>query len=229
MVFRPGVFQQPLPRLYETSFWCEADYKIPIATASLTGGTVKLNSTWLPFRPGGSSAFPSYTFLGPASESTLQPTGYSTLVAGNLYSQYKVLRSSIQIRWSGSNSGNNVTCTLVPASNVASIASIYQARTMPYAKQATFAVSKPNTGVNGGGWLTHSVDPQTVIGFTPLESKADVFSNVGGVSGDPPITMWWWIFFQSNDLDVSATTASLLQIRLHQRVQLMSLTAMPQT
>lgn len=198
-----------------------------IATASLTTGAVKLNAPYLPFRPGGSSAFPSFTFLGPATEATLQPTGYSTLVSANLYQNYKVRKSSISLKWNGSNSGNNVTVTVVPALNIASFSSIYNARTAPFAKQGSFSVSKPNTNCGADGWFHHSIEPLRLYGASRAEAKADLFIDSGAYNLDPSVTQWWFIWFQSNDLDVSSTTASLLQVRVRYEVELMTLTQLP--
>lgn len=227
--YHPLRNQMPFPPIFETTFWCEADYKVPIATASITTGAVKLNTPWLPFRPGGSSSFPTLTFLGPATESTLLPTGYSSLTSGGLYGQYRVMQSRIKVRWAGSNSGNNVMCVLVPAVNIASIGSIYAARTFPFAKQGSFSVSKPNTGTDKDGWLIHQISPYQILGYNKTQSEADATVNLGSVSADAPIELWWFVFLQSNDQDVSSTTASTLQVRVEYRTQLLSLINAPVT
>lgn len=214
----------PFPESVRTTFFCEADYKIPIATASITSGAVKLNSPWLPFRPGGSSAFSSFTFLGPATESTLLPTGWSVLANANMYQFVKVLRSTIRIRWNGSNSGNNVVVTVIPTFNTASFATIYTARAAPMARQATFSVSKSNTGTDRGGWFTYSMDPYKLLAATRSEEKGDIQVGTGLFDLDPNVTLWWQIYFQSNDTDVSSTTASLLQVKVQYDVELYGLT-----
>ncbi len=218
----------PIPERVRTTFSCEADYKIPIATASITSGAVKLNSPWLPFRPGGVSAFGSYTFQGPATEATLLPTGWSQLATANLYQTVKVLRSTIMIRWNGSNSGNNVVLTVVPATNVASFSDIYQVRAAPLARQATFSVSKPNTGTDRGGWFRYSIDPYVLTAATRAEEKGDL-SLATNYNLDPIVTLWWHVYLQSNDLDVSATTASLFQVKVIYDVELFQLTQMSVT
>lgn len=227
VVFHPSRFREPLPRRLVTEFWCEADYKIPIASSSIQVGSVKLNSVWLPFRPGGSSAFSTMTYLGPGAETTLQPTGYSTLFSPSLYGNYKVRRSTISVRWNGSNSGNNVVAVIVPTFNTTSVSSVYQLRTMPYAKEGSFSVSKPNLGTTRSGWLTSSINPDTYFGFDRLESKADIIGNTGVEGADPNTTMWWQVYLQSNDLDVSSTTASLFQVRMHWLVECMGLEVLP--
>jgi len=229
LVYRPGVYGQPLPQRFQTSFWCEADYKIPIATASVTSGAVSMNLLDNPFYPGGSSAFPSYTFLGPATEATLQPTGYSQLagVSGpGLYNTMKIRRATIKIRWNGSNSGNNVVLTVVPTINTASYANVYSARTAPFARQATFSVSKPNAGVDKEGWFTYTVDPYRIIGLDRAEEKADTFLLVPSAATTASYGLQWFVVLQSNDLDVSSTTASLFQVRLHWDVELYQLQQM---
>ncbi len=218
----------PIPERLRTTFYCEADYKIPIATASTTSGAVKLNSPWLPFRPGGSTAFSSYTFQGPATESTLLPTGWSQLATSNLYASVKVLRSTIKIRWNGSNSGNNVVLTVIPALNVASFSDVYNARAAPLARQATFSVSKPNTGVDRAGWFTYSIDPYLLTAATRAEEKGDL-SLSGTFDLDPIVTLWWFVYLQSNDLDVSSTTASLFQVKVIYDVELFQITQMSVT
>jgi len=220
VLFHPGRIGLPLPRTFVTEFYCEADYKIAVGTASATSGAVKLNAPWLPFRPGGSSAFPSFTFLGPATEATLLPTGYSTVANSLMYQQYKVLRSTIAIKWNGSNSGNNVTMCVVPAVNTTSFTGVYTSRTSPYARQSTFSVSKPNVGVARDGWFRYTVDPEVIIGATRVEGKADMFVNAAYYNNDPTLTLFWFVWLQSNDLDVTTTTASLFQVRMHYQVQL---------
>ncbi len=226
--FNPGQYGQPIPRNYRTQFWCEADYKVPIATASLTSGAVNLNNPVFPFRPGGSSAFPAFTFLGPATESTLLPTGFSSLTSGDLYSTFKVLKSTFRLRWSGSNSGNNVIVTVVPCLNTLVPSDVYHARTFPFARQATFSVSKPNTGVGRDGYMTCSISPARLFGMSPVEGKADL-SILATIGTSPAVQFVWAVFFQSNDLDVTATSASLLQVRVHYDVELESVTQMPVT
>lgn len=218
----------PIPERIRTSFTCEADYKIAVSTASTTSGAVKLNSPWLPFRPGGNSAFGSYTFLGPATESTLLCTGWSQLANANLYLFNKVVRSTIKIRMSGANSANNVTLTVVPALDVASFASIYTVRAAPLARQATFSVSKPNTGVGRDGWFSYSIDPYVLTSATRAEAKGDI-SLAGSYNLDPLTVLWWHVYVQTNDLDVSSTTASLLQVRVKYDVELYQLTQMSVT
>lgn len=219
----------PIQESMYTVFSCEADYKIPIATASITSGAVKLNSPWLPFRPGGSSAFGSYTFLGPATEATLMPTGYTTLLSSSLYNFYKVLRSTIEIRWSGSNSANNVIVTVIPTYNTTSFATIYTARAAPYARQCTFSVSKPSTGVGRDGFFRYSIDPYKIYGYNRPEAKADTLSASSGWNSDPGLTLWWQIFVQSSDLDVSSVTASSFQVRVRYHTQAFGLVQMPVT
>jgi len=219
----------PLPQALRLQFTCEADYKIPIATASITSGAVKLNSPWLPFRPGGSSAFGSFTFQGPATELTLLPTGWSNLATATLYQSVKVLRSTIQLRWNGSNSGNNVVATVFPHYNSFTPADVYVARTLPYAKQATFSVSKPNTGVDSEGWMTLTCDPYVFIGLNRPEAKADLFIQNATFDTDPNTVLWWHVYLQSNDLDVSSTTASLFQVRVRYDVELFQMSAMSVT
>jgi len=219
----------PIPERMRTSFYVEADYKVPIATASISSGAVKLNSAWLPFRPGGSSAFPSYTFLGPATESTLLPTGFSQLCSANLYQLVKVVRSTIMIRWNGSNSGNNVVLTVVPALDIASFSTIYTVRAAPLARQATFSVSKGNSGTNRGGWFRYSINPYILNSATNAEAKGDLTAGVSGFNLDASINFWWHVYLQSNDLDVTATTASLLQVRVRYDVELFQLTQMSVT
>lgn len=218
----------PIPQRMRTRFTCEADYKIPIAAASTTSGAVKLNSPYLPFRPGGSSAFASYTFQGPATESTLLPTGWSQLCNANMYLFNKVVRSTIKIRLSGANSANNTILTVVPAFDVASFASIYTVRTAPLARQATFSISKPSTGVDKDGWFSYSIDPYVLASAMNAEAKGDI-SLAGSYNVDPILVQWWHVYVQTNDLDVTSTTASLFQVRMEYDVELYALTQMSVT
>jgi hypothetical protein len=230
LIYHPGRNRMPLPPILQTEFWCEAEYKIPIATASITTGTVKLNEPYLPFRPGGSSAFPTLTFMGPATESTLQPTGASSLF-GTIatYGGYRVIKSTLSIRWNGSNSGNNIMAVVVPALNTTSIASVYAARTYPFAKQASFSVSKANTNCDRDGWFNSSISPYVLLGVDRAQAEADAYLNLGFWGSSPPLGFLWNVFLQSNDADVSSSTASTLQVRLHQVVQALNLDELPPT
>lgn len=211
----------PYPEIFETTVYTEADYKIPIATASLTTGLVKLNSVWLPFRPGGSSAFPSFTFLGPATESTLMPTGITRLLGPSAaYSSSQVLSSRLSMKWSGASTANNVLCVMVPDLNTASIADVYHARTSPFAKQGTFSVSKFNENTGRDGYLSHEVSPYEILAFNKQQSEADFEADAALANNDPAITQWWWIYVQTADQDVTSSTAATLQVRLQQRVRL---------
>jgi len=228
--YEPGINRMPLPPIFETSFWCEGDYKVAIATASQISGAVKLNSIWLPFRPSGSTAFPSLTFQGPATESTLQPTGYSTMFGSTApYNSYRVIMAEIFLRLSGSNSGNNQVVTVVPTVNTAPPPNVYVARTSPFAKEATFSVSKANIGTDRRGWLHHVISPYEIMGLTRKQADADIQENSSSAGSDPDLTLWWQIFFQSNDLDVTSTSASLLQIRCKYRVQCFLSDILPDT
>lgn len=229
MTVRPAAFAQPLPQRLRTSFWCEADYKIPIATASLTSGAVLLNSLYLPFRVASASAFPAYTFLGPGTETTLQPTGFTQLANAGLYNSVKVRRSTIQLRWSGSITGNNVVVTVVPALNTLSIPDIYTARTLPYARQCSFSASKPNTNTNRDGFFTYSVDPYVIYGADRAEQKADLDVLTAGDNVPPLVVQLWNVFVQTDDLDVTSTSAALLQVRMRWDVELYSLQDMAHT
>lgn len=198
-----------------------------MATSALTGGAVKLNSIWLPFRPSGATAFPSYTFLGPATETTLMPTGATTLVSTSLYNLSKVLRAEMKCRWNGTNSGNNVIFTIVPALAGASFSDVYHARTNPLARQCTFSVSKPNEGVGKDGWFRYTIDPYRVYGYTTPEAKADLNAGAAVANGDPPFMQFWNFFIQTMDNDVTATAANVLQVRLRWVVDLMAIDSMP--
>lgn len=226
ITYHPTLYAQPLPRRFRVDFWCEADYKIPIAAAALVIGSVKCNSLYQPFRPGGSTAFPGYTFLGPATETSLRPTGFTNLVQSNLYGLVKVLRSRIHVRWNGSNSGNNVMCVIAPTLNTQVPVNIYQARTVPFAKEGSFSVSKPNVGADKNGWISHEINPMTIYGLNSQEFKADIQANVSTGGGDPAILTYWNVFLQSNDEDVTSTTASTLQVRLEWFVELFALANM---
>ncbi len=229
LVNHPRLYQQPVPPRFITSFYCEADYKIPIATASITNGAVKLNSPWLPFRPGAASAFASANFLGPASETTLLPTGWSTLCSNNLYAAGKCIRSTIWVRINPTTGSGATSCVVFPQFNTLSVSSIYQARTLPYTKQCVFNSIKNNVGTGPGGWLRHSISPAAYIGYSPIEAKADIQANVFQYNADCPLSLWWGVWFQTVDLDVTATVNSLLQVRVKYDVELYAPDSMPVT
>lgn len=229
MVYHPRDYGLPLPKTFRTEFRCEADYKVPVATAAITGGAVKLNSVWLPFRPTGATAFPSFTFLGPATETTLMPTGATSLINGNLYSSSKVIRAEMKCRWNGTSSGNNVIFTIVPALGGTSFSDVYHARTYPLARTCSFSVSKPNENVGKDGWFRYSIDPYRIYGYTNAEAKADIQENSASPNSDPPFMQYWNFFIQTMDNDVTAVAANVLQVRLRWVVDLMAVDFMPVT
>jgi len=229
IVYHPRDFKIPLPVNYRTEFWCEADYKVPVATAALTGGNIKLNSLFLPFRNGGSTAFPSYTFLGPATEATLEPTGYSTIMSSTLYQYSKVLSCELKLRWNGTNTGNNVILTVVPAEDGTSYSDVFHARTGPFAREYTFNASKPHENVARDGWATYRISPYRVLGLNRTEAKADLFRNQATALADPLDKITWYVFVQTQDNDVTSSSANVLQVRLHYFVELEGINVMPVT
>jgi len=231
LIYRPGANRMPLPPIFQTELYVEADYKVPISTASITTGQVQLNAPNLPFRNFGTgSAFPSYTFLGPATESTLQPTGATALFGTtDGYNSYRVLKSSLSLRWQGSNSGNNVMCVVVPSLNTSSFSSVYAARTQPFARQASFSVSKSSTNCDKDGWFTSTISPYTVMGFDRAQAESDAFVNQGTWNSFPDLGLSWFVFFQTNDADVTSTSASTLQVRVKYTVQALFLDTLPPT
>lgn len=150
-------------------------------------------------------------------------------MSANLYQFYKVVRATIRIRLSGANSANNATLTVVPSYDVASFSNIYAVRSAPLARQAQFSVSKPNVGVSRDGWFTYSIDPYLLYSATKIEAKADLTSGSGFYNADPLVNLWWHIYLQSNDLDVTTTTASLLQVKVMYDCECYGLTQMSST
>jgi len=149
------------------------------------------------------------------------PTGITRLLgASAAYSSSQVLASRLAVKWSGASTANNVLCVLVPDFNTASISDVYHARTSPFAKQGTFSVSKMNENTGRDGYLTHEVSPYEVLAFNKAQAKADYEADAALYNNDPNLTLWWFIFIQTADQDVTSSTAATLQVRLTQRVRL---------
>ena len=117
----------------------------------------------------------------------------------------------------------------MPAFDVASFSNIYTVRAAPLARQASFSVSKPNIGVGRDGWFTYSINPYVLYSATKSEAKGDITSGGGTYNADPLVNVWWHVYLQSNDLDVTTTTASLLQVKVMYDVELFGLTQMSTT
>jgi len=146
-----------------------------------------------------------------------------------MYRLGKVRRASIQLRWSGVNSGNNVLIGVVPTLDITSISSIYVARTSPFYKEGAFSVSKPDVNVDRSGWLSHSIDPMNLFGGDRLESKADSFNTVFGFNSTGVVNFNWQVFVQTNDLDVTSTSANLFQVRVMYETEVFNLGLLPNT
>jgi hypothetical protein len=73
------------------------------------------------------------------------------------------------------------------------------------------------------------MDPYKLAGYNRLESKADTVGLAALYNTDPLLTMWWQVYFQTNDLDVTATTASLVQFRVEYDVEIFGMSQMPVT
>lgn len=219
LVYTPGPDRVPFPPNFVTEYWCEADYRIPTATTGSTQGSPKLNSLMLPFSPGGSSAFPSYTYLSSVSEATLNPTGWSTLCNGSLYQNYKVTWAEIKVKVTPTLTTDNVTVVVVPSDNPSFPINAYVARTQRYARVAAFNASKADQGVTPDGWLTISFNPYDLMGFTSLEGKADVSLGATDYADDPSRLLQWVVFVQTVDGDAFNAPA-LFQVKMHWRAQL---------
>ncbi len=229
LTFHPNSYNLPIPRRFRTTFVCEADFQIPMATAAVSSGVVCINDLRLPFYYGGSAGFPSYTFLGPGSGvNSLRPTGFSTICTANLYSYYKILRSRLMVRWNGATIGDSVSCVVLPIVDIISPTDIYTARTFPYAKQCTFSTAKGNTNTNRDGWLVCSINPRNLSGFTPTEWAADWADFTGTAVTPPSIQFVWKVFLATNDAGVTAGDNSI-QFRLISDVELFSIQKMPLT
>jgi len=137
------------------------------------------------------------------------------------------MHAEMKCRWNGTNSGNNVIVTIVPALGGTSFSDVYHARTNPLARQCTFSVSKPNEGVGRDGWFRYSINPYRIYGYNSAEAKADLQENAANPNSDPPFMLYWNFFIQTMDNDITATAANILQVRLRWVAQLMAVDAMP--
>lgn len=215
------MYAAPFPECFKTRFWLEGDYKVSAATASSTGGVLAANNLTNPLWPGGASAFPSFTYLGPATEATLQPTGYSNLAGSTFYLYYKVTACRVRVNWQQGIAQSDVFCTIVPTLDNTKPSSQYIARTQPMAKSGTFSSGKANAGAVKGGWLSHSVTPARVLGYTREQARLDIGNFNTTVSTGPFLGFAWKFFFQTTDESVTTGIATF-RIRLEWDVELRS-------
>lgn len=213
LVWHPGKSLSPYPQRFQTKFYLEGEYKVAIATASLTKGGVPACYPTNCLYPGGSSAFPSYTFLGPATEATLNPAGFSGLCNANLYQFGELLKSTIRVRLMPTTAANSCACTIMPGVGSAP-SDIYTARLQPFAKNGSFNANKPNQNQDRQGWMSHSMTPQQFAGLSRLEAKADFASLSFAYNQAPSFGFSWYVYLQTETGDVTATTASLFQVRM---------------
>jgi hypothetical protein len=220
LVYRPGPNRMPFPPRFRTIMYCEADYSVPIATGPLYSGYFLLNWPTLPFHPGGSSAFPSLTFLGPATEATLQPTGY-TLFANlvDFYNNFKVYFTEVSVKQSAASSDNNVDCVIVPSSSVSTPSDIYLARTQPFAKVGSFNTGRPNEGCDKDGFLKARFNVAELLGLTKIEAKADTYLSASNITSSPTAILYSHVFFQTCSLDVTANSKCLVRLRLKYEIE----------
>jgi hypothetical protein len=210
----------PFPQRYRTRFYVESAWAVPIAVAATFDGIVGFNDLTHPFN----SAFSALTYLGPATAATLEPTGLTTLLNANMYQSYKVFNSTIGLKFSSTTSSNNMLCTIVPSTSSSLTTDIYVQRTQPLARNGCFNASKPDEGCNQQGYLVNSRTVAQVLGLSQLQFDADDSLLVAGVGGGPASTIYWYIFFQAIDQDVSSATKSILQVRVSYDVELWNLT-----
>jgi len=223
MNFFAPAHQMPLPPRFRTTFHVEGDYKVAIATATTFNGLLRANNPQTPFFPG-SSAFPSLTFLGPSTESTLNPTFMSVLFTASVYNTCRVIFSNISVKLSSSSSDNNMFCVIVPTTDFANPNDIYAARTQPWARYGVFNTGKPDEGCQRDGFLHSNLDCGKFLGMSKLQRDADLFYNVASVNTPPQVEVFWKIFCGLVDQDVTANSACTLQVRVKYTVELFNQT-----
>ncbi len=215
MTYRPlsSIGATPFPPRFVTRFTCEADYKIAAASGSITTGYVYGNSLFTPFyNVNGAAATLPYTHLGPATAATLQPSGATSLLNSNLYSDYKITRSKISIVLLPGPACANVEATIAPSIATNQPSTIYIAKTAPYSKSAMFT----STGGAANRALTVQISPPQFFGLSRLQGKADVgeFMQTFSSSLQTPLFAFVWsIFLQTCDGN-QTVAASLLRVRL---------------
>jgi hypothetical protein len=223
LTYMPRGTSMPFAPRYRTRMFLEAEYKIPTSTASITTGYIKLNSLTFPLWPGGSTAFPSFTYLGPLTEASLSPTGFQTLCSTTLYRDYRVINAEIRLKISGATTSNNCYVTILPSANSAAPIDIYRARTQPLVRNAFFNASKENEGTDRQGFL---VNRRSIAQIQGVPEGAIQFDSdyQAAVTLDPTQLLGWYIYVQNVDSDVSGTTASTVQVRLAWDVEFFGIT-----
>jgi len=130
------------------------------------------------------------------------------------------MKCKLRMKLSSANTANNVIVTVVPSASSSPPTNQYTARTQPFAKTAYFNASKPNEGCLKNGWFEYSLTPQRFLGKTRIQFEADTYEFEGQYNAGPAALILWYIYLTVQDFDVTATTASVLQVRLDWEVEL---------
>jgi len=223
LVFRPSIRSgnMPFPARFKTSMTVESDWKVAAATSSITNGYCYASNLYLPFyNSGGAVNTLPYTFLGPATASTLQYAGASSLLNSTMYQWFKILRSTIQVRFDPGPANADVEVVIVPSVNSALPSNIYSARQQPYAKTGKFSSSGNAQGLGSDGYLSHQLTTGQALGFSREEVKYDISDTLAiyGV-GTPGAGFLWSIWLQTCDANVTVG-AGLLRVRMIADVEL---------
>ncbi len=220
----PQLGSTPFPPRLVTRMTCESDYKIAAASATITSGYAYGNTLFTPFfNVNGSAATLPYTFLGPATAATLQPTGATSLLNSNLYSDYKVTRSRIRIMLMPGPACANCEVTVAPSIATNQPSTVYIAKTAPYAKTAVFT----STGGPANRALNVQVSPAQFFGLSRLQGRADdaeLTQTFTSSLQTPLLAFVWTIYLQTCDGN-QTVAASLLRVRLEWDVELLVRTA----
>jgi hypothetical protein len=201
----------------------EADMKVAAASATITSGYCWGNLLDRPFyNQGGSVAtFASYTHLGPATAATLQCTGATSLMNSSLFQWYKITRSTIKVRLDPGPANADIEVVVLPSISATVPSTIYTARTQKYVKTAKFSSTGNSQGVSKNGFLTNQISSAQALGFSKLEVKADLSSDVGQFGAVVPGAGYiWQVWLQTCDANVTVG-AALLRVRLEYDVELM--------
>lgn len=220
IVYRPPTtYHAPMPPRFRTRLYCESDWKVAAASATITNGYVYGGQIFTPFYNNNTTTNTlPYTFLGPATAATLQCTGATSLLNSALYLWYKVLRSTITVRLDPGPASNDFEVVVVPSISLTVPANIYSARTQPFAKSAKFS----STGSSTNRYLTSSLATNVALGITEAELKGDLAQTTGVFnSSASPLLAWvWQIWLQTADANVTVS-ASLLRVRVEYEVELL--------
>jgi len=187
----------PFAPRYRTKMHCDIYGSLAAATAASGHYYVKLNNALLPYTGGGwPSAVPAIA--------TLNPTGYSSIVNINLYSQYRVIASSITIEFLPSALADTIEVTVTPSAANTIPATTAVAMQQPYTKSMFMSSSKQNS--RNGSSITNYIDVARFLGVRKQALQDDLSGEYIGAYNAPSTIQFYWVVNWATPNNANNTT-----------------------